>query len=185
MSNKNKSRLPVANTYIYYVLYNLTIIRPFSVFINFNKSQNPFSKALSDIIRPVIPHTSARVEAVLGVRIRANSGCPHGLHNQCRAWEANKSRKQTNQHAHKTYNALVLLGTYFLITSERSSLYFCLGNSGFIPVLLFHQVGALQSDKRVQFHCFHNSSVMSFLYLYNLPKPGKVQWDTLPMENLS
>lgn len=126
-----------------------------------------------------------RVQAMFGVCIRANSGCPHGSHNHCRAWKANKSREQTHQHAHKICKVFVLLRNYFLITSERSSLCFCLGNLGFIPVLLCHQVGVLRSDKRVQFLCFHNSNVMSFLYLCNLPKPGKVQWDTLPMENLS
>lgn len=140
------------------MLYNFTIIRSFSVFTN--KSQKPYSRTLSHRVRPVTPRTSARVQAVFGMWIKANSDCPHGPHNQCRAWE---QTNQENKHISMFTRFIVYLYcciVFFNLTSERSSLRFCLGNSGFIPVLLCHQDGTLQSDKRVQFRSFHNSNVM-------------------------
>lgn len=40
-------------------------MRPFSVFTNFNRSQNPFSRALSHTVRPVTPCTSAEYRQCL------------------------------------------------------------------------------------------------------------------------
>lgn len=68
--------------------------------------------------------------------------------------------------------------------SKRFLLCFCVWNAVFLPVLLSHWVGTLQSDKTVQFLYFDGSNVTWFLYPCILPTAGKVVEDKLPMESL-